>query len=524
MAANSPLGPHYDAIVIGAGHNGLVCAAYLAKSGKRVLVLEAAATVGGAASTHEFAPGFRVSSAAHLLHLMPTSMIADLALEHHGLRFAARGLPTHALSPDGRHMEISDAGVAAHSPADAASYPRFAQRMRVLAGALKPMFAVAPPRLGTDAWSDRIALMKLGWQVRRLGKRDMRELLRIIGMNVYDLFVDEIHSPLLRGALAFDATLGANLGPRAPGTVLTWLLRLAQESLAGDAGLCQPTGGMGALGDALARAAVAAGATIQTDTRVARVSVNDDRVTGVVLASGAEISATVVVSSADPKTTFLDLLGPAHLDTGFVRKVDHARARGIVAKLHLALDRLPAFTGLAEPALRGRLVVSPTMDFLESAFDAPKYGEYSQLPAMEITVPTANDPSLAPAGHHVMSVVVECAPHHLRAGWDGTRAAYTSMVIDQLERYAPTLREAIIAAELLTPVDVEARFGNRGGHWHHVELAFDQFYFTRPVPGAAQHRTPVPGLYLCGAGCHPGGGVAGHAGRLAAQTVLAKAV
>ena len=522
MAANLPEQSAYDCVIIGAGHNGLVCAAYLAKAGKRVYVAEASQWIGGAASTHEFAPRFRVSSAAHLMHLMPGSMVSDLALESHGLGFAARNLPTHSLADDGRHLELSAEGVAAASPEDAATYPVFMARMRRLAGALTPMLGSIPPRLGTDAWSDRIALLKLGWQIRRLGRRDMRELLRIIGMNVYDLLEDELRSTALKGLLGFDATLGANLGPRAPGTVLTWLSRLAQEAT-NVGGLAQPLGGMGGLTAALGKAATAAGARIQTGARVARVLVADDRVSGIELASGQRIGAPVVISNADPKTTFLGLLGAEHLDTGFVRRVHHARARGVVAKLHLALNSLPRFKGLPEAALRGRLVVSPSLDYLERAFDSSKYGTCSPLPALEITVPTVNDPSLAPAGQHVLSMLVECAPRDLRAGWENTRAPYTAQLLAQLESLAPGIGATVVGSELLTPVDIEARFGNEGGHWHHAELAFDQFYFVRPVAGAAQYSTPVAGLYLCGAGSHPGGGVAGMAGRLAAQSVLAKA-
>jgi phytoene dehydrogenase-like protein len=514
---------HYDCIIIGAGHNGLVCGALLAKRGKRVLIVEASASIGGAAATHEFAPGFRAST-AHLLHLMPRSLMVALGLEQHGLKLAASNLPTTSLSPAGNHLLVTPEGVAAASPADAEAYPAFVARMSRLAGALRPMLASVPPRLGTDSWSDRIALLKLGWQVRRLGRRDMRELLRIIGMNAYDLCTDYLTAPLLQGALAFEATLGGNLGPRAPGTVLPWLIRLAMQGADGQVGLAQPAGGMGGLADALASAAKAAGAEIRTGARVERVLVADDRVTGVVLGSGESYLAPVVVSNADPKTTLIDLLGPEHLDTEFVRRVDRSRSKGVVAKLHLALDRLPAFANLPESALRGRLLLAPSLGYVEKAFDAPKYGEYAAQPAMEITVPTVSDPSLAPPGGHVLSAIVECAAYDLRAGWPAQRAAFEASLIDQLDGLAPGLRRSIKAAELLTPVDLEARYGNRGGHWHHVDLALDQFYFVRPVAGAAQYSTPVSGLFLCGAATHPGGGVAGENGRLAAQAVLAKAV
>ncbi len=350
----------------------------------------------------------------------------------------------------------------------------------------------------------------------------MRELLRIGGMNVYDLLEEHFRSAALKGALGFDAVLGTNFGPRSPGTVLTLLYRMAAEA-AGDTALAQPSGGLGALCDALAKAATAAGATIRTSTPVAQILVESDRAAGVVLESGERIAARTVLSSADPKNTFLKLLGARHLDTGFVRRVSHSRARGLAAKLHLALDRAPQFSGLQGAALGGRLLIAPSLDYLERAYNHAKYGEYSAAPAMEITVPTVNDPALAPAGKHVMSAIVQYAPYALKGGWPQERERFTNLCIDTVERYAPGLRGSIIAAELLTPVDIEREFRISGGHWHHGELAFDQFFMVRPVPGAAQHRTPLPGLYLCGAGCHPGGGVMGIPGRNAARQVLKEA-
>jgi phytoene dehydrogenase-like protein len=248
--------------------------------------------------------------------------------------------------------------------------------------------------------------------------------------------------------------------------------------------------------------------------------VADDRAVGVVLTSGETIDAGSVVSSADPKTTFLRLLGPRHLDTGFVRRVNHLRCRGLAAKLHLALNRAPAFGGVSEAALRGRLLIAPSLEHIEHAYNHAKYGEFSAVPVMEITVPTANDPSLAPAGQHVLSAIVQYAPYALKEGWQSGRQRCLDAALDELERHAPGLRGSIAAAELLTPADMEQEFGISGGHWHHGDLAFDQFLMVRPVPGAAQYRTPVQGLFLCGAGCHPGGGVMGIAGRNAAREVL----
>jgi phytoene dehydrogenase-like protein len=506
-----------DCIVVGAGHNGLVCAAMLARGGRRVLVLEAAARIGGAALTREFAPGFKVSAGAHLLHLMPAELIRELKLGLNGLSWAAQSLPTTALTPSAA-LTLGQ-GL---STADAAAYAGYSARMRRFAAALAPMFSRPAPRLGTDAWSDRLALLRLGWQIRRLGARDMRELLRIIGMNVYDLLQENFESPALKGALGFDAILGTNFGPRSPGTVLTLLYRLAAESAA-EGGLAQPLGGLGALCDALAKAATEAGATIRTSSPVARILVESDRAAGIVLDSGERITARTVISSADPKTTFLQLLGPGYLDTGFVRRVKHIRSRGLAAKLHLALNQAPRFKGVDATGLTGRLLIAPSLEHLEHAYNHSKYGEFSAEPLMEITLPTVNDPGLAPPGRHVLSAIVQYAPYALKQGWQAERQRFTDVCIDTLENAAPGLRGSIAGVELLTPVDMEREFRISGGHWHHGDLAFDQFLMVRPVPGAAQHRTPLEGLFLCGAGCHPGGGVMGIAGRNAAQQILQQA-
>ena len=521
MASSASTDARYDCIVIGSGHNGLVCAAYIAKSGRSVLVLEAAEEVGGAAVTHEFAPGYRVSSCAHLLHLMPQAMIKELDLNVHGLKLANDAMPTTALALTGAALSlgVGDSGtLVGASSADALAYPGYTARLRRLARALQPIMGSAPPRLGTDAWSDRLALLRMAWTVRSLGRRDMRELLRIIGMNVYDLLEEHFDTPLLKGALGFDAVLGTNFGPRSPGTVLTLLYRLAAHD--GSSILAQPLGGMGAVSDALAKAATAAGATIRTAAPVRRISLHEDRVQGVELQSGQTIAANVIVSSCDPKTTFLGLLGSEQLDTGFVRRVNHLRTRGLAAKLHLALDTRPNFTGLAPQALAGRLLIAPSLEAIERAYNHAKYAEFSSEPVFEITVPSVNDPSIAPAGKHVLSAIVQYAPYALAGGWEQGRQRCTDIAIDTLERYAPGLRASIKSAELLTPLDIEQRFRITGGHWHHVDLAFDQFFMVRPVPGAAQYQTPVAGLYLCGAGCHPGGGVMGTAGRNAARQVL----
>jgi phytoene dehydrogenase-like protein len=512
----------FDCIVIGAGHNGLVCAAMLARGGRSVLVLEAAAQVGGAALTREFAPGFRVSAGAHLLHLMPAELLRDLNLESLGLEWSAQRMGTTALLPGAAPLSLSHDAAACQglSSADAAAYAVYTARMRRFAAALVPVFSRIPPRLGTTALADRLSLLRIGWQIRKLGRRDMRELLRIGGMNVYDLLEEIFDSAALKGALGLDAVLGANFGPRSPGTVLTLLYRLAAESAAGVAGLSQPKGGMGALCDALAKAATSAGAIVRTQAAVAKILVEADRACGVVLESGERVAARNVISNADPKTTFLKLLGTAHLDAGFVRRVNHIRARGLAAKLHIALNSAPPFDAVSPAGLRGRLLLAPSLQHIEHAYNHAKYGEFSASPVMEITVPSINDPTLAPAGQHVLSAIVQYAPYALKEGWDRARQRFMDTALDTLERFAPGLRGCIVAAEVLTPMDMEQEFRISGGHWHHGDLAFDQILMVRPVPGAGQYRTPVEGLFLCGAGSHPGGGVMGIAGRNAAHQVL----
>ena len=512
----------WHSIIIGGGHNGLVCAATLARAGKSVLVLESADSFGGAARNREFAPGFRVSAAAHLVHALDSEVVDALQLTTHGLSFVGKAMASYSLDVDGKplRLDATQASGGTLSQTDIAAYNRFTIAMGRYANALLPIFRMVPPRLVFDTLSQKLGFAKLGWQIRRLGRADMRDLLRVIGMNIYDLLDEYFESPQLKGAIALDAVLGAEWGPRSPGTVLTYLYRLSGMAGSKGLGVAQPKGGMGAVCAALAASATAAGAELRASARVRRIVVESDRACGVELESGEVIRAEHVISNADPRTTFLKLLGTAHLDTGFVRKVHHLRASGRAGKLHLALKELPSFTGIAPVAHGDRLLVAPSMDYLERAFNPSKYGEYPSEPALEISIPSVRDGGVSPAGRHVLSAVVQFLPYDDGPDRDANRAACLESILATLERYAPGLRALVSHAELLTPYDIEQEFGMSGGHWHHAAMGFDQFFFIRPVPGAAQHRTPVDGLYLCGAGCHPGGGVMGIAGRNAAQQVL----
>lgn len=508
-------------VIVGAGHNGLTCAAYLAKAGHEVTVLEASTRIGGAASTHEFAEGFRVSSAAHLLYLLDEEIIRELELEQHGLELACDNLDTVALDPGGHHLRISGDRMTGEdlSREDHNALVDYRKQMLRFAGIIADLHDKVPPRLASGERSDALSLAKLAWRIRRLGKSGMREFLRIAGINIYDILEERFENELLKGALSLDGVLGTNFGPRSNNSVFAALHRLS-GSVKGVAGAqALPRGGMGAVTSALAEAARANGVSMIIDARVGKIEVESGRVTGATLATGEIMPADAVISSLDPRTTLLDLLGPRELDAGMVRKVNHIRQRGTAAKLHLALDGRPDVTGLEDDLLGHRLVIAPDMDYVERAFNHAKYGEHSVEPVMEITIPSIRDPQLAPEGKHVLSAVVQYAPYDLKAGWDSESDGFKALVIDTLERYAPAIGEQIIASELLTPVDLELRFGNAGGHWHHAELGLDQFLMLRPTAGVAQYAAPVEGLFLCGAGSHPGGGVMGHAGRNVARLV-----
>jgi phytoene dehydrogenase-like protein len=505
----------HDIVIIGGGHNGLACAAYLAKAGRKVLVLEAGSQAGGLGATREFAPGFR-ASVADTLPQLGRQLVTELELERHGFSLAAESLPTVALSATAGHLTISPQGLAGACAADTASYQGYQQLMQKFAKAIKPFWHKRPPVLGSGGLKDAATLGQFGWNLRTLGKTDMRELMRMIALPARDLMDEFFDSPELKAALSWDANIGSKLAPRSPNNAVLALLYRMSGDLS--SGLPLPRGGTGGLTDALAAAARSHGAELRMDSPVASVTVAQGRVTGVELAGGETIAADHVVSNADPKTSFFKLLGARHLDVQFTHRIDRLRTDGYVAKLHLALKRLPDFTGLEKP--EGRLLLAPGMDFIENAFDAAKYGGYARELPMAVLLPSVYDDSLAPQGQHVLSAQVQYAPYAVKGGWDAHRDAFLENVMTSLERYAPDIRDCVLASELLTPADLEQQFNVTGGHWHHAEFALDNWWMNRPTYGASQYCTPVPGFYLCGAGAHPGGGVMGAAGRNAARAIL----
>jgi phytoene dehydrogenase-like protein len=509
----------YDSIIIGAGHNGLVCAAYLARAGQKVLVLEAASSVGGLAAAREFHPGFR-AAAAHSIGHFSSRVCSDLDLETHG--FSPGGaLPTIALNPGGEAVIVESGRVIGVSDADAASYASYSQQMQGFADALKPFWLKTMPRIGDNNLGELATFAQLGLKLRMLGTDELREFMRVATLPARDLMDENFDSDLLKAALAWDGLIGSRLAPRSPNSaVFAMLYRLAEGARGAHA---LPDGGVESLVAALEKSALAAGVEIRSSAPVSRVSIHGDdkglSATGVELTNGEQIGAERVVSSADPKRTFLELVGVENLEIGFSNRIRRLRCAGLVAKLHLALEGLPEFAGVQAP--HGRLIMAPDLDSIEFAFDDAKYGECSREPVLECVIPSLKNPSLAPPGQHVLSAHVMYVPHRLKGGWTaGARGDVYERVLHVLERYAPGLREQILYGELLAPPDLEQTWQVSGGHWHHTEFSVDQMLMMRPTYEAAQHRTPIPGLYLCGAGCHPGGDLVGGAGHNAAREIL----
>ncbi|MCH9693510.1 MAG: NAD(P)/FAD-dependent oxidoreductase [Gammaproteobacteria bacterium] len=510
----------YDSIIIGAGHNGLVCAAYLARSGQRVLVLEASASTGGLGASHEFHPGFHCSVAHSISHFSPR-VAKDLDLRAHGLETNAESIATIGLSTDQDHVVIKQGSVAGSGEQDARAYEAYLSQMGRFADVLKPFWSKTMPRLGSRGFKDLMTFVHLGASIRLSGKQTMQELLRVASLPMRDLMDEQFENDLLKAALSWDGLIGAKLAPRSPNSaVLATLYRMSGESRGAHS---LPAGGVNGLIESLKKSAQASDVEIRCNTRVARIIVdgNEDGLvaTGVELENGETISGIRVVSATDPQRTFLGLVGAENLDIGFTNQIRRLRCNGYVAKLHLALNGEPDFAGLDRPD--GRMIIAPNMDAIEFAFDNAKYGELPTNPVMEVVVPSLHDESCAPAGQHVLSAHVMYVPYELKGGWtDAAREQVCERAIETIAQYAPTIREQILHKELLTPADLEQSHNVTGGHWHHTEFAMDQMLMMRPTYGAAQYNTPVPGLYLCSAGSHPGGDITGTAGYNAAREIL----
>jgi phytoene dehydrogenase-like protein len=521
----------YDAIVVGGGHNGLVTAGYLARAGLRTLVLERRERVGGAAATDELEPGVRVPTLAHTVGRLRATIVHDLRLGDHGLALMFPRARVFAPQLDGPGLTLwSDVGRTAKelrsvSPHDAEAYPEFDRKVRSLASFVAHLHAATPPDLKTPRLADALAGVKLVRAFRALGTRGGREVLRVMPMAVADFVGESFELDGLRAAIASRGVQYAAMGPWSAGTTAV----LLSDSAEGDAGAAgQSThvrGGPGVLGEALGAAAGAFGAEIRTAAEVIRVIHEGRKVTGVALAGGEEFVAPVVVSGLDPKRTLLGLLDPETLGPTLVWRTNNLRLPGVVAKVNLALSGIPRFAGMPEDdptRLEGRIVMAAGIDALEQAFDDSKYGRISDAPYLEATIPTLLDPTLAPEGTQVMSVLAQYTPYHLRDGsWEAEREGLGDLVLKTLEGYAPGISSLVTTRQVLTPTDMEAGFGLTEGHPLHGEPALDQFFAWRPLLGHARYRLPLEGLYLCGSGAHPGGGITGVPGANAAREILA---
>lgn len=510
----------FDAIVIGAGHNGLAAATRLAKGGRKVLVLEAANAPGGAARGREFAPGFRSAGLAHLVNRLDADVARDIGLDLAG---GETLLPTTVLDGSGKAVTLRGAygesidGVPAEQQA---AFAALRKKLIFQAGILKRFLRRPPPQIGAISLGDLSTLAGAGLGLLRKGRGEGRDFLRMLLMNVADVADEYLADDRLKGLLAFDATLGIHLGPRSPTSLLGLYYRLTGEAAGKTGGQVVPAGGMASIAPAFARAAEKAGVTIRCSAPVGRILADRGKASGVVMRDGTEFTAPVVVSAIHPQTTFLHLVDPAESGTGFVRSVRNVRSHGNVAKLDLALDRVPDFAGLSPEARNGRIVLVCSMEQVETAFNPAKYGEFSPDPVMEITLPSLADPSLAPSGGCTLSALVQYAPYRLKAGWEAGKPAFLKIVLETLERHAPGIGRTIVAADLMTPVDIEAEYNLPGGHWHHGELQADQLLVNRPTGAASGYATPIEGLYLASAGAHPGGGISGLPGWNAARHIL----
>ena len=519
-----------DVVIIGGGHNGLVAAALLARGGLKPLVLERREVLGGAAVTEEFHPGFKASTVAHLLGPLRPSVVEALDLKNRGLGFLEPEPRVFAPLRDGGGVALyGDAGKTAFelrktSPADADRYPEFHRSLSAVSTYLSRLLSMTPPDIDEPLKGGPIfPLVGLGLGFRALGREDAQRLLRWAPMAVADFASEWFSSEVLRAIVCGRGIHGLFAGPWSAGTTANLLLGAAAGDGNGAGTAVQLTGGLGSLIGALTAAARQHGAEVRTRAEVERITVKDGRVAGVVLAGGEEIEARAVVSSADPKRTFLGLLDPAVLDPDDLRRLRNYRQQGMASKVNLALDALPSFRGdVPTGLLRGRIHIGPDVDDLERAFDDAKYGAASRRPYLEVTIPSLSDPTLAAAGKHVMSVYVQFTPYTLRdgGGWDMQRDTLADTVLHTLEEYVPGLSSLVLGRHVLTPIDLERTYGLTGGHPSHGEAALDQLFLARPLLGWGRYRGPLPGLYMCGAGTHPGGGVTGGPAANAAREIL----
>ncbi|NJN93797.1 MAG: NAD(P)/FAD-dependent oxidoreductase [Anaerolineales bacterium] len=530
----------FDAIIIGGGHNGLVTAAYLAKAGKKVLVLERRDTLGGAAATEEIWPGFKINTGAPDVGMVRPEIIAELGLRQHGLDFIESPVTAFAPQPDGpaltmwRDPRETKAEIARFSAADAEKFPAFIRLITALTSILDQIMTTIPPTLEESKAGDLISWAKLGLKLKGLGQREMMESLRTLPMTAQEFLDEWFESEALKGLLGAAGISGIMQGPQSSGTAFLMLYHYLGAADGGFKATRMVRGGTGQLAAALASAAHRYGAKIMTGAEVSQILLEENSTTGavyaagVMLAGGEKLQAKTIISNADPRRTLFGLVGAPNFEPHFGRRIRNMRFRGCTAKVNLALSGLPEFISLPAGSalennayLGGHIIISPSLEYLERAYDHAKYGRFSEQPYLDVVIPTVLDPSLAPAGQHVMSITMQYAPYKLReSNWNEQSRPLTDKIIDTLAHYAPNLKDLIRHCQVITPLDWEQEYGLTEGNIFHGEMTLDQLLFMRPVPGYGQYRTPVERLYLCGAGTHPGGGVTGAPGYNAAREIL----
>jgi phytoene dehydrogenase-like protein len=524
------MAPHYDVIVIGGGHNGLVNAAYLARAGKKVLVLERRYVLGGASVTEEIIPGFKFSVCSYVVSLLRPEIIRELDLPRHGFEvLPLDGTFTPVPEKNGKYLwRMNDHGrlrreIAKHSRLDAEAYEEFGKAMHELCKFTKPILSMTPPDPTSLNPKELMKLLFLGRRFRDLPAQDRYNQVQLMTMSAVDFLDQWFETDILKATMSASGIIGTFLGVRSPGTAYVLLHHYMGEIDGAFRAWGLPRGGTGAISYAIAGAAREAGAEIRTEAPVARILVKNGRAVGVVLANGDEITASAVSSSVDPRLTFERFVEPGNLPDEFLEEVRRYKFRGSSGKVNLALDALPDFPCLpgAGPHLRGAISISPSVDWMERAYDDAKYGRYSRRPYIDIVLPSLTDPSVAPPGKHTMSCFVQYAPYHLKEGtWDEQREAFGDNVIDTISQFAPNLKNIILGRQVVTPLDLEREFGLSEGNIFQGELSLEQLFFLRPVPGWAQYRTPIKNLYMCGSATHPGGGIMGAPGRIAALEML----
>ena len=518
----------YDAIIIGGGHNGLVAAAYLARAGKRVVVLERRHLVGGAAVTEEIFPGYKFTEFSYVVSLLRPEIIRDLELPKHGLKILP--LPsTFTPMENGDYLaawddhDLTRRELYRHSPKDAEAYGEYARVMARAAKAIKPIINLIPPDPTSLSLRDMLGLLKVGQFAMGLSEKELYTIAKLTTQSSGDLLDEWFETDALKGTKAASGIIGTFLGPRSPGTAYVLLHHYMGEIDGAFRAWGFAKGGTGGISNAIASAAQALGAEIRVNASVKQVIVKHGRAVGVALENGDELQSKVVMSAADPKRTFLQFVEGKHFPDEFVTAIQNFRTRGSSGKVNIALSELPRFTALPnEPALhRGAVSISPSIDYIERAYDDAKYGQISKRPYLDMIFPSMIDPDMAPPGGHVMSCFVQYAPYDLEGGWnDEKRNELGEAVISTIERYAPNIRKAIVGMQVISPKDIERIAGITGGNIFHGELLLHQIFFLRPTPQWADFRTPLKGYYFGAAGAHPGGGVMGAAGMLAAKEIL----